>query len=83
MPTYAPPILEELARHGLCPGPHTTPERLRDAVNDLYRHEIRGLRDRCRAREFPVSDLARRVVELRHRYLLLSTPLAQWTVAEP
>lgn len=83
MPTYRPEILEALAAHGLKPRPDTTPERLREAVNDLYRHEIRRLRDRCRAREFPVDGLAPRVVELRRRYLLLSTPLARWTLDEP
>jgi hypothetical protein len=30
-----------------------------------------------------VQDLARRVVDLRRRYLLLSTPLARWTADEP
>ena len=35
--------------------PDTPPRLLRDAVNDLYRYEIRGLRDRCRAGEFPVD----------------------------
>jgi hypothetical protein len=83
MPAYRAHILEALAAHGLRPRPDTAPERLREAVNDLYRHEIRGLRDRCRAREFPVTDLARRVVELRRRYLLLSTPLALWIADEP
>ena len=83
MPTYRPDILDALATHGLQPRPDTSPERLREAVNDLYRHEIRRLRDRCRAREFPVKDLARRVVDLRRRYLLLSTPLARWTADEP
>lgn len=82
MPTYHPEILEALATHGLRPRPDTTPEALREAVNDLYRHEIRGLRDRCRAREFPVGELAPRVVELRQRYLLLSIPLAAWTLDE-
>jgi hypothetical protein len=79
MPTYHPEILEALAAHGLVPTPDTPPRMLRDAVNDLYRHEIRRLRDRCRAREFPVRELAPRVVELRKRYLLLSTPLSAWT----
>lgn len=80
MPTYRPEILEALASHGLVPGPETAPRFLRDAVNDLYRHEIRGLRDRCRAGEFPVTALSTHVVALRRRYLLLSTPLALWTV---
>lgn len=80
MPVYPPHILEALASHGLVPKSGTTPQTLRDAINDLYRYEIRQLRDRCRAGEFPVPELAPRVVELRRRYLLLSTPLAAWTV---
>lgn len=83
MPTYRPEILDALATHGLRPRAATTPAALREAVNDLYRHEIRVLRDRCRAREFPVRELAPRVVELRRRYLLLSTPLASWTIDAP
>lgn len=80
MPVYHPHVLDALAAHGLVPTPDTPPRLLREAVNDLYRHEIRRLRDRCRAGEFPVTALAARVVELRRRYLLLSTPLTLWTV---
>jgi hypothetical protein len=73
-----PEILEALAEHGLAPRPDTPPALLREQINDLYRIEIRRLRDRCRAGEFPVSELAPRVVELRKRYLLLSIPLDRW-----
>ena len=76
---YKPEVLEELARHGLNPGPMTSPERLREQINDLYRIEIRKLRDRCRAGEFSTRDLPARVVELRKRYVLLSIPMLQWT----
>jgi hypothetical protein len=79
MPRYAPAIVEALAGHGLAPRPDTSPRFLRDAVNDLYRYEIRRLRDRCRAGEFPSSELAAHVRGLRRRYLLLSTPLERWT----
>jgi hypothetical protein len=79
MPRYAPAILDALAAHGLRPGPDTPPRTLRDAVNDLYRYEIRRLRDRCRAGEFPSTELAAHVRQLRRRYLLLSTPLPRWT----
>ena len=71
-------VLEELARHGLQPTATTSAEKLREQINDLYRHEIRKLRDRCRAGEFPTTELATRVIELRKRYALLSIPLAQW-----
>jgi hypothetical protein len=76
---YAATVLEALAAHGLRPRPETPPRALRDAVNDLYRYEIRTLRDRCRAGEFPSSELAGHVRQLRRRYLLLSTPLELWT----
>ena len=69
-----------MASHGLVPTDASAPQMVRDAINDLYRYEIRQLRDRCRAGEFPVRELAPRVVELRRRYLLLTTPLAAWTV---
>ena len=79
MPRYRPEVLEELARHGLAPRPDTPAQRLREQINDLYRIEIRALRDRCRAGEFPTQDLPPRVVELRKRYLLLSIPMERWT----
>jgi hypothetical protein len=76
--TYRPEVLEELAQHGLRPGPDTPPARLREQINDLYRYEIRALRDRCRAGEFTTRELPLRVVALRKRYLLLSIPTARW-----
>ena len=65
-------VLEELARHGLHPSPMTSPEKLREQINDLYRYEIRKLRDRCRAGEFSTRELPAHVIALRKRYMLLS-----------
>jgi hypothetical protein len=76
--TFRPEILEELARHGLRPTPETPAARLREQINDLYRYEIRQLRDRCRAGEFSTRDLPKHVVALRKRYLLLSIPMESW-----
>lgn len=76
---YRAEVLEELAQHGLRPHAETRPEMLREQINDLYRFEIRKLRDRCRSGEFPASELPRHVLELRKRYLLLSIPIARWT----
>jgi hypothetical protein len=73
-------VLEALAEHGLRPRADTPLSLLREQINDLYRVEIRKLRDQCRAGVFPVTELAPRVVELRRRYLLLSIPMAQWVV---
>jgi hypothetical protein len=75
---FTPEVLDELARHGLLPKPGTSPEKLREQINDLYRIEIRKLRDRCRAGEFSTQELPGHVVELRKRYVLLSIPLAHW-----
>lgn len=76
--TYRPDVLDELARHGLNPRADTAPARLREHINDLYRYEIRLLRNRCRAGQFTTRELPLRVVELRRRYPLLSIPTAQW-----
>lgn len=75
---FKPEVLDELAKHGLRPLPTTAPEKLREQINDLYRIEIRRLRDRCRAGEFPIRDLPAHVIELRKRYVLLSIPIARW-----
>jgi hypothetical protein len=77
--SYKPEVLDELARHGLKPKATTAPQFLRDAINDLYRLEIRKLRDRCRAGEFSTRELPQHVIELRKRYLLLSIPMQRWT----
>lgn len=78
MPILKPEVLAALADHGLRPGAGTPLALLRAQINDLYRIEIRKLRDRCRAGEFPTTELAPRVVELRKRYMLLSIPVDRW-----
>jgi hypothetical protein len=75
---YTPEVLEELARHGLQPGPDTPPQLLRDAVRDLYKYEIKVLKARLLRRELPKQEYSGRVVELRRRYPLLSVPLDLW-----
>jgi len=78
--TYYPHVLDELRRHGLDPRPTTPPGRLRDAVRDLYRYEIRRLRSDLLARKIERQHYADHVVELRKRYLLLSIPIELWIV---
>jgi hypothetical protein len=75
---YAPEALEVLAGHGLCPGPDTPPAAVREALNDLYRYEIRRLRRRLLAGEFPKAEYLDHVVGLRRRYWLLSVPVDNW-----
>jgi hypothetical protein len=79
--TYHEQILDELARHGLKPLAFTAPIRLRDAVRDLYKYEIKRLRDRLLAGLIAKHEYAGHVVELRKRYWLLSIPTALWTIA--
>ena len=76
---YQQQILEGLARHGLRPLPDTPPARLREAINDLYRYEIRALRARLLAGGIERRDYAAHVIELRKRYWLLSIPTELWT----
>ncbi len=77
---YRPEVLEALARHGLAPAPDTAPLTLRDAINDLYRYEIRRLRARLLRGEFPRSEYITHVLGLRRKYLLLSMPMGEWIV---
>jgi hypothetical protein len=78
--TYHRQILDELARHGFCPLPSTPPLRLRDAVRDLYKYEIKRLRSELLAGRIPKAGYAGRVVELRQRYPVLSIPLQLWLI---
>ena len=49
---YKPQILAQLADHGVIPKPTTPPTTARGVVNDIYRYELRLLRDRYLAGEF-------------------------------
>ena len=43
---YRDDVLAELWTYGVRPTEHTPPELVRGFINDLYRHELRRLRDR-------------------------------------
>jgi hypothetical protein len=51
---------------------------VRDALNGLYRYEIRRLRDRLLAKEFPNDEYIGRVIALRKKYWPLSLQLPAW-----
>lgn len=76
--SYPPELVEVLARHGLSPTPATPPSLVRDALNDLYRFELRRLRDGLRAGLVPKASYLDRVVALRKAYWPLTLPLAAW-----
>lgn len=72
-------ILEQLVAHGVRPTATTRPELVHEFVNDLYRYELRRLRDRLLRREIPRPSYYDRVVEVRMRYRVLALKPWQWT----
>ena len=76
---YRPEVLARLADHGFKPLPSTTPGRLRDALRDLYKYEIKVLRAALLDGRIPKADYVNHVVALRKRYWLLSVQVQLWT----
>jgi hypothetical protein len=75
---YKARILEALQRHGVRPTEYTRPELVHEFVRDLYRHEIRRLRERLLHGEFPRRQYAGKVIELRKQYWITSIRPAEW-----
>jgi len=75
---YDPRVREALLEHGLRVTPHTRPALAREVVNDLYRYELRRLRDRLLDKQIPKHDYKAHVIALRKRYWVLSVPLERW-----
>jgi hypothetical protein len=69
---YKPEILSWLARHGVRPTGQTPPALVREYVRELYKYEIRVLRARMIAGEFPKPEYAARVDALRRQYPVLA-----------
>ena len=76
---YRRDVLDALEEHGVRPTPATRPELVHEFVSDLYRHELRRLRDRLRRGEFPKREYFDRVVQLRRRYAIISIRPNDWT----
>jgi hypothetical protein len=75
---YHSHVLEQLWHHGIQPTPATPPQLVHDFVNDLYRYELRRLRDRLLRGEIVKAGYHDRVVEIRMRYRLLAMRAWQW-----
>jgi hypothetical protein len=75
---YRRDILEKLEAHGIRPHSATPPELVREFVNDLYRYEIRRLRDQLVRGEFPKHTYFDRVVSLRNKYSVLALRPAEF-----
>ena len=75
---YRADVLARLWAHGVQPTPKTPPELVRGFVRDLYKYEIRSLRERMLRGEFPPDTYASRVDQLRRRYPVLALPARAW-----
>lgn len=71
-------MLDALAGLGLAPRDDTAPALLRDHLNDLYRFELRRLRDRHRAGLISKADYIPHVLALRKKYWMLSVRADRW-----
>lgn len=75
---YPSELAEALRRFGLAPGADTPPLLVRDALNDLYRYQLRRLRDEYVARRIVKNDYLSRVVALRKKYWPLTLLPETW-----
>ena len=75
---YRADVLDRLWVHGVQPTDRTRPELVRDYVRDLYKYEIRRLRDRYVRREFSKADYAVKVDALRRLYPVLALRARDW-----
>ena len=75
---YRADVLAQLATHGIRPGSHTPPDVVHELLSDLYRYELRRMRDRLLRREFARTEYFARILELRRRYPLVSLKPSQF-----
>ena len=75
---YRPAVLEQLWHHGVHPTSATPPQLVHEFVSDLYRYELRRLRDRLRRGEIQKAGYYDRVIQLRLAYPLVSLKAEQW-----
>jgi hypothetical protein len=76
--SYPPELLDALRGLGLDPRPETPPVFARSAVNDLYRYELRRLRDRHKAGLIDREPFLNAVVALRKKYWVLTLQVQAW-----
>lgn len=75
---YRADVLAQLARHGVRPTPATPPPLVFDFVSDLYRYELRRLRDQLVRGVIPKVGYYDRIVALRMKYPLVSIQPELW-----
>jgi hypothetical protein len=75
---YRQDVLDAVWRHGIMPTERTSPELARGFVRDLYKYEIRRLRERYLKKEFRKAEYSALVEQLRDRYAVLALIPRQW-----
>ena len=75
---YRDDVLAELWKYGVRPTEHTPPHLARGFINELYKYELRKLRDRYVRGEFPKREYHRLVIEIRDKYPVLALTPRQW-----
>jgi hypothetical protein len=76
--TYPPELADALSAFGLRPTAETPPALVREALNDLYRFELRRMRERLRAGEVEKTRYVEDVIALRKKYWPLTMQLPVW-----
>jgi len=78
--SYPQELLDVLETFGLNPTSATPPALVREALNDLYRYELKRLRRRLRDGQVEKARYADTVIVLRKRYWPLSLQLQHWEI---
>jgi predicted amidohydrolase len=76
--SYPADLLAALERLGVRPTGATRPSLVREFANDLYRFELRRLRDALRSGGIEKASYHARVVDLRRQYWVLTLPPKAW-----
>ena len=76
--SYPPELLDVLLTFGLKPAATTPPSVVRAALNDLYRFEIRRLRQRLLDGAVAKANYIDEVIKLRKKYWPLSLQPEHW-----
>lgn len=75
---YSAALRTALEDHGISPREGTSPRLVRAYLNDLYRFEIRRLKDRHVAGQVTKADYVPQVIVLRKKYVALSLTPEEW-----
>ena len=78
--SYPPELMDVLVAFGLKPVPTTPPLVVRAALNDLYRFEIRRLRQRMVDGKVEKARYSDEVIVLRKKYWPLSLQPDHWEI---